>query len=374
VTAAEPEPDAIATAARVATAWGWDSAVLRPIPGGLINLTYAVEVGGAPVAVLQRLHPVFAPEVNRDIEAVTAHVAAKGVTTPRLVRANSGAAWITDAGATWRALSWVEGATVHAVPSAAWAESGGELVGRWHRAVADLRHDYEFTRAGVHDTEAHLARLTAVLAARETAREAGAPVEESGPSPGGSGQWSGAALLEKAEALGHEILAAAAGLPPLAADLPQRHCHGDLKISNLMFRESPPTALSLVDLDTVGTGTIAFEMGDAMRSWCNPRGEDAGAVRFDLVIFAAAMRGYRDALRGLLDRAELASIVVGLERVCIELAARFCVDIFEDRYFGWDATRFASRPAHNLVRARGQLELGQAVTESRAAAMDLVFG
>jgi hypothetical protein len=153
-----------------------------------------------------------------------------------------------------------------------------------------------------------------------------------------------------------------------------RHCHGDLKISNLLFGESPPTARCLVDLDTVGAGSIAYEIGDAMRSWCNPRGEDAGAVRFDLVTFSAAMRGYRMAVAGLLARGELGSIAIGLERVCVELAARFCIDIFEDRYFGWDPSRFASRPAHNLVRARGQLELLGAITESRASTADALLG
>jgi Ser/Thr protein kinase RdoA (MazF antagonist) len=362
---------ALVAAARVAPAWGWADAVVRPLHGGLINTTFAVERGGAPIAVLQRLHPVFEPEVNLDIEAVTAHLARHGVATPQLVRTTDNAAWLADDGGIWRALSWVDGVSVHEVPSPPWAESAGELAGRFHQAMADFRYDYKFARAGVHDTDAHLARLAAVLDGRP------APdvrPSESTPAAGGSGQWSGAALLEKAEALGHEILAAAHGLPALAAELPRRHCHGDLKISNVMFQESPPTARALVDLDTVGIGTIAFEMGDAMRSWCNPRGEDAGAVRFDLVTFAAAMRGYRLAVRGLCDRTELTSIATGLERVCIELAARFCVDIFEDRYFGWDPTRFASRPAHNLVRARAQLELGQAVTESRDAALDALLG
>ena len=270
-----------------------------------------------------------------------------------------------------RALSWIEGVTVHAVPSPTWAELGGELVGKFHRAIADLRHDYRFTRAGVHDTDAHLARLSAALEAREGAADE--PAGGTAPPPGGSGQWSGAELLGSAELLGHEILAAARDLPALPADLPERHCHGDLKISNLVFRETPLAAMALIDLDTLGRGTIAFEMGDAMRSWCNPRGEDAGAVRLDLALFAAAMRGYRAGVGDLLDRAELESIVIGLERVCIELAARFCADVFEDRYFGWDPTRFASRPAHNFVRARGQLELGQAVTESRSAALDALF-
>ena len=31
----------------------------------------------------------------------------------------------------------------------------------------------------------------------------------------------------------------------------------------------------------------------------------------------------------------------------VELASRFCTDVFEDRYFGWDANRFASRRAQS---------------------------
>lgn len=368
------EADPAIEAGRIAAAWGWSAPQLRPLAGGLINTTFAVDVDGRPVAVLQKLHPVFAPEVNNDIDAVTTHLAAKGLATPRLVKTTTGAGWVKDGDATWRAMSWVDGVSVHNVPSPTWAESGGELVGQFHRAMADFVHDYQFARAGVHDTDAHLAKLSNLLDARSAASERGESSDTQIPAAGGSGQWSGAALLEKAEALGHEILAAAQGLPALPANLPRRHCHGDLKISNLMFQESPPVARCLVDLDTVGLGTTALEVGDAMRSWCNPRGEDAGAVRFDLVIFAAAMRGYRYALGGLYDRAELTSIPIGLERVCVELAARFCLDIFEDRYFGWDPTRFASRPAHNLVRARGQLELGQAVTESRDAALDALLG
>ena len=66
-------------------------------------------------------------------------------------------------------------------------------------------------------------------------------------------------------------------------------------------------------------------------------------------------------------------IVVGLETVCVELAARFCVDAFDDAYFGWDPSRFPSRRAHNLVRARGQLALGRAVRAARAEATDIVI-
>ena len=335
-----PVPDA------VVAAWGWRDAQIAPLAGGLINATYAVRMGGAPVAVVQRLHPIFGAEVNLDLEAVTSHLAARGMVTPRLVRTRDGRPWIDDGGRVWRALTWVEGESVHRVPDPSWAEAGGVLVGQFHRAVADLQHAYAFARAGVHDTAAHLARLAEHVA--------------------GGGDPAGVEL-------GRAILESARGLPELPA-VPPRHCHGDLKISNLLFAREPVRALCLVDLDTLGLGTMAFELGDAMRSWCNPHGEDAGQVTFDLPIFAAAIRGFRAVADDLLTRDERTSIVVGLETVCLELAARFCVDVFRDDYFGWDATRFASRREHNLVRARGQLALGASVRAHREDALAIVHG
>ena len=102
----------------VLAAWGWEDAELTALSGGLINATYRI---GERVAVLQRLHPVFGPAVNLDLEAVTAHLAAHGLVTPRLLRTRDGRAWVEDDGCTWRALTWVDGETVHRVPDAAWA-------------------------------------------------------------------------------------------------------------------------------------------------------------------------------------------------------------------------------------------------------------
>jgi Ser/Thr protein kinase RdoA (MazF antagonist) len=333
----------------VRAAYGWTGAEngveIEPLAGGLINATFRVCLGGTPFAVVQRLHPVFGPRVNEDLDAVTTHLAAKGLPTPRLIRTTAGAPWVEHEG-TWRALTWVAGTTVHRVPDPAWAEAGGELVGRFHRAVADLSHDYAFARAGVHDTAAHLAKLASHAA---------------GP---GEPAWND---------LAREILDGARALPSLP-ETPRRHCHGDLKISNLLFHERPLSGHCLLDLDTLGLGTMAFELGDAMRSWCNPRGEDVGSVTFDLPIFTAAMRSFRAVAGDLVSEDERRSIVIGLETVCFELAARFCVDVFADSYFGWDPSRFGSRREHNLVRARGQLALGTAVRASRDAALDIVLG
>jgi Ser/Thr protein kinase RdoA (MazF antagonist) len=330
---------------QVHEAWGWRAEQIAPLPGGLINETYVVR-DGDPVAVVQRQHPAFGPDVTLDIDAVTAHLAARGLETPRLIRTRDGAPCVLDDGRVWRALTWIEGESVHSVPEPAWAEVAGALVGRFHRAVADLVHDYRFVRTGVHDTRMHLTRLDEHVAASHDAEPT---------------------------ALGREILAAGRALPELPV-LARRHVHGDLKISNVRFRRAPLGAAALVDLDTLALGTLAFELGDAMRSWCNPHGEDASSVVLELPIFASAIAGFRAVADPITTETERRSIVTGLETVCVELAARFCVDVFEDRYFGWDAARFPSRRAHNLARARAQLALGLAVRAARAEALEIVLG
>jgi hypothetical protein len=325
--------------AEVAAAWGWRVDDVSPLAGGLINKTYAARVGGVPVAALQCLHAIFGADVNLDLDAVTTHLAARGMETPRLLRTLDGRPWLEHGGHVWRATTWVDGESVSAVPDASWAAAGGELVGRFHRAVADLQYDYKFTRAGVHDTARHLARLGEVGANDELARE----------------------ILDVAREL------------PAMPELPQRHVHGDLKISNVIFRRNPVHGICLVDLDTLAKGTLAFELGDAMRSWCNPHGEDAGHVKLELPLFAAAIGAFRAVADPIVTDDERRSIVIGLETVCVELAARFAIDVIEDRYFGWDPARFSSRKAHNLVRARGQLALARDARAARADLLDVVL-
>jgi hypothetical protein len=290
------------------------------------------------------LHPVFAGVVNEDIDRVTAHLAAKGLVTPRPVRTDDGALWVDgEDGRPWRALTFVEGASFDRVPSPRVAREAGRLVARFHAAVADLAYEYRHVRVGVHDTKRHLGTLGEALAEGRSHR-----------------------LFGEVEPLAERLFAAAERLGDLGA-LPLRHAHGDLKISNLLFRGEE--AACLVDLDTLGRMIWPFEMGDALRSWCNPRGEDEGAAAIDEGIFTAAIEGYGEVSRGagIVTVEEARALVSGLETICLELSARFLADALNESYFGFDATRFATRGEHNLVRARGQLALHASVEARRGA-------
>jgi Ser/Thr protein kinase RdoA (MazF antagonist) len=328
--------------AEVLAAYGLERATIDPIDVGLINETHEVSLDGAPRYVLQRLHTIFAGEVCLDLESIAEHVARAGIVTPRLVRTRDGDAFVRVGDAVFRVITFVPGRTITSVSEPRLAFEAASLASRFHSALADVEHTFHFTRSGVHDTAAHLARLERWL---DT----------------GKGTPDHALNAPIAEA----ILSHARALDPLA-NTPRRIVHGDLKISNVRFDETLTRAVALLDLDTLAHGTMAYELGDALRSWAQRGGESGGTTEVDHAIVEAAMHGY--AAGGFpLTREERASIIPGLETISVELAARFCVDAWEDAYFGWDRTRYASRREHNRVRASSQLSLAASVRDARGS-------
>ena len=320
-------------------------AVVTPLAGGLINATFAVAAADGGAYVLQRLHPVFAPEIHHNIAAVTEQLRRRGEVSPALLPSRSGRPWadLGEAGI-WRAMTRIPGVSFDAVQSPAQARAAGALVGRFHAALADLPYTFQALRGGVHDTPAHLRTLAQALA-----------------------QHPGHRLFPEVEPLALALVGAVAELPPLAP-APLRVCHGDLKFNNLLFAGTGPEdqaqAVGLIDLDTVGPMALHHELGDAWRSWCNPAGEERGEPRFDAEIFAASLAGYLESGVAL-EPAERRNLVVGVEWIALELAARFAADALNERYFGWDARRFPAAGEHNLHRARGQWKLHVAAVAAR---------
>ena len=326
--------------------WRIEDDVAPVADGGLINETFAV--GRPPRAILQRVNPIFGPEVHGDIDAITAHLAGHDVATPRLIRTTDGALCVpTDKGA-WRLLTYLPGTTVHRIQSPQQAASAAELVGRFHRATQDFEHTFAFVRPGAHDTVAHMHALRTALDA-----SSGDPME-------GPACTIGREILQRWETWSGSL------------DLPMRISHGDLKISNLRFDESKTTARGLLDLDTLSHQSIAVEMGDAWRSWCNTAGEDnPEEAHFDLEIFEASASSWLNHGPDLGDH-ERANLVAGIERICLELAARFCADALNRSYFKEDRRRFPTAGEHNIHRARGQLAVARSVHHQRLPAERIV--
>ena len=302
---ANPEPAVLAQFALA-------SEPITPAASGLINRTWHVRsLAGRPL-VLQRLNSIFPGAVNRDIEAVTSHLERKGLPTPRLVRTVSGDLWLEREGAVWRVLTAIAGVTHDAVETPRRAREAGRVLGRFHRAVDDCGYVPQSARLGVHDTARHMRLLREAL---ET--------------------WRSHRDYAEIAALAAEVLGLAAELPPLPRT-PDRLVHGDPKISNIVFEAATDRGICLIDLDTLARMPVALELGDALRSWCNPSNEDAREAAFSEPLFAAALEGYADETQGLLLPEEAAAIPAATLTIATELAARFCADALREQYFAWD--------------------------------------
>jgi Ser/Thr protein kinase RdoA (MazF antagonist) len=303
---------------------------------GLINQTFLVSGERGEKYVLQRLHSIFPPEVNLDMEVVTVRLQDRGLVTPRLIRTVSGHLWLEMADGIWRLMTYIPGISVDRVDSAERAYEAGRLLGRFHMALSDLDYRFLGARGGIHETPRHLRNLELAL-----------------------DRHRDHAAYHRIRPVAEEILSAASKLTPLPA-LAERVVHGDPKISNFIFDAASGEGLCLVDLDTLNRMALPLELGDALRSWCNPAGEDSDTTDFSLGFFRAALTGYASEAGRWISPAEAASLVDATMTIMIELAARFCADALNESYFAWDPVRFPSRSEHNRVRAEGQLRAWEA--------------
>ena len=328
-----------AAAERVLGAWDLRPDSLEYMDHGLINRTWRVRGKNGASYALQCLSSILGPEIHEDIEAVTAHIAARGMATPRLVGASGGGLYVERDDGVWRLLTWLEGEFHNRLENAGQAEQAGALLARFHMALVDFRAPFASKRRPIHEPDRRIADLEQALAVHR-----------------------GHPLHAEAGELQRRTLELLAQLPPLPKT-PLRVVHGDPKINNMLFAPDGE-GLAMVDLDSLGRLSLPYELGDAFRSWCNPAGEDSEETGFSVELFEAARSGYLE-VATFITEDERSCLVDATLWITLELTTRFTADILNDRYFGWDTERFASRAEHNLVRARGQLRLAESLLAVR---------
>ncbi len=306
---------------------------VQPVGCGLTHQTYRV-ITTAGDFVLQRLHTAIPDAALTDMLVVTNYLASCGLLVPSLRLTLDGAPYARDEqGKRWRVYPWLPGQVLEAVPHAALAHEAGRLVGQMHRHLARLDYTPQGSVPHFHDTAFIVAELHSVHDQ----------------------------LPADTRAMAADLLAT---LPALIdTEAPQQLIHGDLKISNLLFNDAGQ-AVGLLDFDTVLRQARAIDLGDALRSWCNRTTEDDPQACFDRTFHMAAVNGYAEGMQRGLRPAEQDNYLRATRQITGALAARFLIDVVRDSYFGFDPTRYPSRRAHNLARARAQYHLAQTIPAS----------
>ncbi|HNW33309.1 MAG TPA: aminoglycoside phosphotransferase family protein [Candidatus Ozemobacteraceae bacterium] len=346
---------------------------IREFGNGNINSTYLVvsRSSGTDRFILQRINTHVFPKpelVMKNIRAFTSHAALKlresplpngrRWVVPLIIQTGSGQDGFRDTdGSFWRAISFIEHATSHdTLKTFAHARETGIALGIFHSLISDLPcSELSDTLEGFHVTPRYLAQFDEAVASMRPAASAELShafrcIEKRRGSVG---------VLEQAKASGK---------------LPLRPIHGDPKVNNIMLDEASGRAVSMIDLDTVKPGLVQYDIGDCLRSGCNPLGEETSdweRVRFDPDMAREILHGYLGEARTFLTQEDFSFMYEGIRLIAFELGLRFITDHIQgDRYFK------AGFRGHNLQRALVQFRLCESIEEHaaelRAIAKDLV--
>jgi len=313
----------------------------KEIKTGAINQTYhltANEDKAKKEFILQKMKSIFDVSIMEDVEFITKYLSSKKVLIQKVIRTKDGKSFVQDGALWWRLLSYIPGKTFNSIPSLKHAREAGRLLGEFHNALTDCDYEFKFKLPHLYDTNFVMKKLENTLEKNKDTKK----------------------YLELKD-IAKNILSIYKNLPRIIT-LPNRIIHGDLKINNVLFDNASEKALTLIDLDTLMHSTIVVELGDALRSWCMPGGEDVDMVSFDPDVYNIALDGYISTAKFLTPE-EKNSIPYGVKLITLELTARFVIDAFEENYFILDSSKYDNLFEQNKKRAENQLEFFKKFSE-----------
>lgn len=328
---------------------------IAPLGEGNINATYLVSYENRPPLVVQRLNESVFPDpigVARNVELITSYLSTRwsedfGRCTfcrfPEVIKCKDGRSWFEDqSGGVWRCLSHVDnGVSYPRVVSDDQPTEAGMMLGCFHALLEDFDgsvlvdplpgfhhlRNYEYSYLEAISSHSRSENSEFLYCRKMIENRLKSRVLEE--------------LVEEAET--HK-----------------RVIHGDPKCDNFLFDRRTGQALALIDLDTVSRGLLAVDIGDCLRSFCNPAGEKAlSTIFFDIGICERLLKSYFKAFD--LSRTEKFLIYHGVRLLTYELGLRFFTDhLNNDRYFK------ITRKGENLQRAQVQFKLLESIEKQRS--------
>ena len=262
--------------------------------------------------------------------------------------------FIDSGGGFWRALSFIHGAySLERIECLDNAREAGRALGIFHYLTSNLDPELlQDTLPGFHNIELYIIQYDQAFAQSISGKSSGA---EKFCSQFVEDRRNWAPVLEDARKQNK---------------LQLRTIHGDPKINNFMLDNQSGKAVSIIDLDTVKSGLVLYDIGDCMRSCCNLVGEetdDLDTVRFDIGRCEAVLSGYISEANKCLTPQDFDFFFDAIRLIPFELGLRFYTDYLEgNHYFK------TSSPTQNLTRALVQFRLVEKIEEQEVKIKALI--
>ena len=332
---------------------------------GNINSTFLVTLDLQPPFILQRLNTtVFCqPELVMDNICVLSDRFSQKLQQSQLherrwlipqilLTKEKQHHYIAEDGSFWRAMSFIDNSqSFDTIQSPNHAKEIGYGLGMFHLLLDDLPSDrLADTLEGFHITPQYLRHYEAVVA--ESKVKFSPEVDYC------------LKFINNRPELPYVLETAKA-----AGKLKLRTIHGDPKINNIMIDCVTEQAVAMIDFDTVKPGLIHYDIGDCLRSGCNPLGEETDTweqVYFQPELARSILQGYLEVAR-FLTTEDYNYIYDAIRLLAFELGLRFFTD-----YLAGNVYFNANYPEHNLARALVQFKLTESIEQQKTAIGNII--
>ena len=135
--------------------------------------------------------------------------------------------------------------------------------------------------------------------------------------------------------------------------LPIRVVHYDTKINNFLFDKTTDEVLALIDLDTLMPGCVLSDIGDMIRTYSNPVGEESKEIEkviCNMEVINTIVQAFTNKV--VLEKEEIENLYFGGLAITFMQSVRFLTD-----YLNGDSYYKTSYKDQNLVRAKNQFNL-----------------
>jgi Ser/Thr protein kinase RdoA (MazF antagonist) len=313
-----------------------------------------------PALVMQNMR-IFTDHICDKLQAEVKQSERRWAVPRVLLTENLQDHWVEPDGSYWRSISFIDDSeSIDIIQDLNHGREVGYALGRFHDLISDLDPDrLADTLPGFHITPQYLQHYHEILAKHSIlcqkgfANEVNDRVDYCLKFIEHRQEW--AQVLENAKNLGK---------------LPLRPIHGDPKVNNVMICTTTQQAIGAIDLDTVKPGLIHYDIGDCLRSGCNPLGEETQEweqVQFDTQMCRAILEGYLPQARGFLTEEDYEYLFDGIRLLAFELGLRFFTDhLAGNVYFK------IKYPTHNLDRALVQFKLTESIEDREAVIRQII--
>ena len=135
--------------------------------------------------------------------------------------------------------------------------------------------------------------------------------------------------------------------------IPKRVVHYDTKINNFLFDKKTDEVLALIDLDTLMPGCVLSDIGDMIRTYNNPLGEESKEIEkviCNMEIINTIIQAFTN--KSSLTKKRKENLFFGGMAITFMQCVRFLND-----YLNGDGYYKTSYKDQNLVRAKNQWAL-----------------